>query len=93
MTSILSVVQINLWAPQSTASCPIHIPFTPMLYFLATLNSSLSAPVLYFAELYNGGEEDIPSLCCCVDVPTLFSGMVFIMHNFLYHCISFLSRR
>jgi hypothetical protein len=55
-----------------------------MLYFLATLNGSLSAPVTYFAELYNGGEEDIPSLCCCVDVPTLFAGMVFIMHNFLY---------
>uniref|UniRef100_A0ACD5W6U3 Uncharacterized protein n=2 Tax=Avena sativa TaxID=4498 RepID=A0ACD5W6U3_AVESA len=52
--------------------------------FWATHKGSPSAdrhPILFFAEFDNEEEEGEPLLCCSVDVPTPFSGMLFFLYK------------
>ena len=67
--------------PLSPAPCKFRYSH---INFLASRKASPAAdkhPILFFAEFDNEEEEGEPLLCCSVDVPTPFSGMIFFLYK------------
>lgn len=66
---------------------PCKFRYSHVIFFVTQKDSSSAEryPLLFFAEFDN--EEGEP-LCCLVDVPTPFAGLLFFLHKFdVFHVI------
>lgn len=68
----------------SFSPCKYHYTHVNFLVTRKNFPSAGKCPILFFAEFGNKDDDDVPLMCCHVDAPTPFAGMLLFVSNVIH---------